>query len=144
MAKYWYASDFFHKTFFPLKSSPVNVSVPIKKRSHWTSTCGWRKLWQIWIHFTRSNRTNTVIWICIFGRLSFVKNMTLRCHLFFMGTLTFTEELLILTILSLVRKDKRDNSGLQIAKTKYKRILPLSFSVKNNFTLGDESTCSHF
>jgi ribonuclease HII len=30
----------------------------------------------------------------------------LKCHLFFMGTLTFTEELLILTIPSLVRKDK--------------------------------------
>jgi hypothetical protein len=44
-----------------------------------------------------------------------------------MGTLTFTEELSILTILSLVRKDS-DDSGLQIAKTTYKRILPLSFS----------------
>jgi hypothetical protein len=44
-----------------------------------------------------------------------------------MGTLTFTVELLILTIPSLVRKDS-DDSGLQIAKTKYKRILPLSFS----------------
>ena len=30
----------------------------------------------------------------------------LKCHLFFMGTLTFMEELLILTLPSLVRKDK--------------------------------------
>ena len=43
-----------------------------------------------------------------------------------MGTLTFTEELFILAILS--QKRQSDDSGLQIAKTKYKRILPLSFS----------------
>ena len=64
--------------------------------------------------------------------------LTLKCHLFFMGTLTFTEELLILAILSLVRKDS-DDSGLQIAKIKYKRILTLSFNYSNS-----EWTLVHF
>jgi hypothetical protein len=63
--------------------------------------------------------------------------LTLRCHLFFMGTLTFTEELFILAILS--QKRQSDDSGLQIAKTKYKRILPLSFSDSDS-----EWTLVHF
>ena len=43
-------------------SSPqINIARSLSVRGHWTSTCGWRKLWQIWIHFTRSNRTNTYL-----------------------------------------------------------------------------------
>jgi hypothetical protein len=41
-------------------------------RSHWTSSCYWRKQWQIWINFTRSNRTNTVICICIYSEWTLV------------------------------------------------------------------------
>jgi hypothetical protein len=46
-----------------------------------------------------------------------------------MGTLTFTEENKFnFNNPQSSQKRQSDDSGLQIAKTKYKRILPLSFS----------------
>jgi hypothetical protein len=66
--------------------------------------------------------------------------LTLRWHLYIMGTLTFTKEKKFnFNNPQSSQKRQSDDSGLQIAKTKYKRILPLSFSDSDS-----EWTLAHF
>ena len=68
--------------------------------------------------------------------------LTLRWHLFIMGTLTFSViygGTFNFNNPQSSQKRQSDDSGLQIAKIKYKRILPLSFSDSDS-----EWTLVHF